>query len=85
MEAVAKGPIPTALDFTTDETLMFYTSGIVTDAKCGTNVNHAMLIVGYGVENNTEYYIVKNTWGPNWGENGYVRIAAVEGPGICGI
>ena len=62
-----------------------YFNGIITDTSCGTSLDHAILAVGYGVENGVEYYIVKNSWGAKWGEDGYVRIAAVEGPGICGI
>lgn len=62
-----------------------YFSGIITDNSCGTGLDHAILAVGYGIENGFEYYIVKNSWGADWGEKGYVRIAAVDGVGICGI
>lgn len=62
-----------------------YMKGIITDASCGTILDHAILAVGYGTENGTDYYIVKNSWGNHWGEDGYVRIAAVDGKGICGI
>jgi hypothetical protein len=52
-------------------------------------LNHAVLIVGYGVaDNGTPYWLVKNTYGTNWGEKGYVRIKrqpGSTGPGICGI
>ena len=65
----------------------FYSGGIINSASCGVNVDHGVLAVGYGVDSTKkiEYYIVKNSWGPNWGSNGYVNIAAVDGAGICGI
>lgn len=62
-----------------------YMSGILDDPKCGTNLNHAVNSVGYGSENGKEYYIVRNSWGAAWGDSGYIKIAAVDGKGICGI
>ena len=63
-----------------------YKSGIIDSPDCGIMLNHAVLAVGYGTENGTDYYIVRNSWGPDWGEQGYVRIAAnADGPGVCGI
>jgi C1A family cysteine protease len=66
-----------------------YTGGVITDVDCGTSHNHAITAVGYGSDTingeTVEYYIVKNSWGPGWGEDGYVRIAAVAGKGICGV
>lgn len=58
-----------------------YKSGIITSADCGSNVDHAVTIVGYGAN----YYIVKNSWGADWGEEGYVRIGTADGVGVCGI
>ena len=62
-----------------------YKEGIFDSAECGTSLDHAVTAVGYGKENGMEYYIVRNSWGPSWGEDGYIKIKAVEGAGICGV
>lgn len=63
-----------------------YKGGILDDDKCGTKLDHGVLAVGFGVEDGKEYYIVKNSWGASWGEEGYIRIAVEKtGKGICGI
>ena len=69
------------------DTLPFqlYHSGILDSTACGTNLDHAVAAVGYGSESGQEYYIVRNSWGSSWGDQGYIKIAAVEGRGICGI
>ena len=61
-----------------------YTGGIIT-SNCGTQLDHGVLAVGYGVDNGVEFFLVKNSWGASWGEVGYVRIGIQAGAGVCGI
>ncbi len=66
--------------------LQFYTSGIIDGDKsqCSPGmINHSVAIVGYGVEAGIDYWIVKNSWGTSWGEQGFFRIS--RGKGTCGI
>ena len=64
---------------------MQYTSGVITN-DCGFIQNHGVLIVGWGTtELNIPYWIVENSWGTSWGQNGYVLIG-MDGPtnlGYC--
>ena len=63
--------------------------GGVLDFDCYNVTDHAVLVVGYGRDEvlGKDYWIVKNSWGANWGENGYVRMirSGKEDEGICGI
>ena len=62
-----------------------YTSGILDSDKCGTQLNHEMLAVGYGKYDGGSYYILKNSWGASWGDHGYIKIKAADGKGVCGM
>jgi cathepsin H len=46
-------------------------------------VNHAVLAVGYGEENGTKYWIVKNSWSESWGDKGYFKIK--RGVNMCAL
>jgi KDEL-tailed cysteine endopeptidase len=86
-QAVAIGPVSIAIEADT-RTFQLYTSGVITGDACGTNLDHGVLIVGYGEEGKTPFWLVKNSWGASWGEEGYVKIERSQSendPGVCGI
>jgi C1A family cysteine protease len=86
-EAVSMGPVSIAIEADT-KAFQLYTSGVLTGDACGTNLDHGVLIVGYGEESGTEYWLVKNSWGPSWGDEGYIKIErsdSTNDPGVCGI
>ena len=82
---IAQRPISVSLE-ADQAVFQQYQSGIFNSSKCGDTLDHATLLVGYGVENDVGYWIMKNSWGTGWGEEGYMRLEMVEGgKGICGI
>jgi cathepsin L len=87
MTAVVQQPVAVAIEADQDS-FQFYSSGVLTKA-CGTNLDHGVLLVGYGTQSNLDYYKVKNSWGTTWGQAGYVLLG--RGPsyngnqGQCGI
>eukprot|EP00397_Hematodinium_sp_SG-2012_P054312 GEMP01065390.1.p1 GENE.GEMP01065390.1~~GEMP01065390.1.p1 ORF type:complete len:301 (+),score=65.51 GEMP01065390.1:70-972(+) len=68
-EALAQQPLSIAIEADTS-VFQFYTGGVVTSEGCGTSLDHGVLAVGYGVDDGTAYFKVKNSWGPKWGEHG---------------
>jgi cathepsin L len=83
--AIAKGPVSVAIE-ADKRAFQSYTGGVLKNtAGCGTNLDHGVLAVGYGVEDGTPYYKVKNSWGATWGVDGYIKLEIVDGKGTCGI
>ena len=82
--ALDKQPVSVAIE-ADKMAFQMYHSGVLTGDKCGTNLDHGVLAVGYGTENGVEYYLVKNSWGATWGDAGYVKIGVEDGAGVCGI
>lgn len=72
MHALAlEGPIVVSVDA---EPWTIYTSGVFNGCKQDATVNHAVLLVGYGTDGSEDYWKIRNSWGPDWGENGFMRI-----------
>ncbi|XP_045455768.1 procathepsin L-like [Melitaea cinxia] len=68
------GPVSVAINASP---LLHYSNGIYNNPKCNNaKANHAVTVVGYGVRNNTMYWVVKNSWGEDWGQDGYFLISA---------
>jgi hypothetical protein len=86
MKAVANQPIAVAIE-AGGRAFQLYESGIFTGA-CGTALDHGVAAVGYGTENGVDYWIVRNSWGAEWGEKGYLRMERnlkSAATGKCGI
>lgn len=85
MKAASKNPVSVAIEA---DAAVFqnYVSGVITEEACGHQLNHGVLLVGYAKDAQIPYYIVKNSWGEDWGEKGYVRLAITNDIfGTCGI
>jgi C1A family cysteine protease len=64
------------------ESWQFYRGGVV-DSNCGTNLDHAVQATGYNTNSNPPYWIVRNSWGASWGEQGYIYVEMFKN--MCGI
>ncbi|KAF7010616.1 hypothetical protein CFC21_025013 [Triticum aestivum] len=84
-ELVANQPVAVSVE-ATEFNFRHYMSGVYAgSSSCGQNLNHAVTVVGYGVDGGgQEYWLVKNQWGTGWGEGGYMRLTRGNG-GNCGM
>ena len=80
--AIAKAPVSIAVE-ADQMAFQGYTSGVVTSG-CGQQLDHGVLAVGYGTLNGQGFFLVKNSWGPSWGDKGYLRISD-SSSNVCGI
>jgi len=71
-EIYARGPIACGVDAT--PAMDAYTGGIFSEDNPNPEINHEISLVGWGTENGTSYWLLRNSWGSYWGENGYMRI-----------
>uniref|UniRef100_A0A0E0MEC8 Uncharacterized protein n=1 Tax=Oryza punctata TaxID=4537 RepID=A0A0E0MEC8_ORYPU len=86
-KAVANQPVAVAIE-ASGQDFQFYSEGVFT-GECGTDLDHGVAAVGYGTtRDGTKYWIVKNSWGEEWGERGYIRMQrgfSSGSNGLCGI
>jgi len=83
MTAANLGPVSVAIE--ADQSAFQFYSGGVMDGTCGDALDHGVLVAGYGTDttSNKDYWLVKNSWGATWGEEGYIRL--VRGINQCGL
>ena len=88
MYAALNNPVSVAID-ASDATFQFYKSGIYNISDCGNELDHGVTVVGYGTDKiyKLDYWIVKNSWNTNWGDDGYIymRRNHEDVQGMCGI
>lgn len=86
MKAVANQPVSVAIE-AGGRAFQLYDSGVFT-GLCGTQLDHGVVAVGYGTENGVDYWLVRNSWGSDWGEKGYIKLernVVSTNTGKCGI
>lgn len=65
---------------------LFSEQGVFSDPTClSTGLDHTLLLVGYNLSASVPYWVLLNSWGTAWGEQGFIRLAIKGGDGICGI
>jgi len=87
-KAVYMQPVSVAIEADA-RSFQLYSSGVYTADDCGIKLDHGVLVVGYGHDNDADadFWVIKNSWGATWGEKGFIRVSrgANGKEGICGV
>lgn len=87
-KALTRQPISVAIQ-ANKRSFQLYKSGVYDDPACGDQLDHGVLLVGYGYDSDSglDYWKIKNSWSSEWGEDGYMRLlkGSVSSEGQCGI
>ncbi|CAI5478102.1 unnamed protein product [Closterium sp. Yama58-4] len=85
--AVQAQPVVVYVEARSDSFIKFVGGFVYNDPDCFSTqvVDHLVVVVGFNLLDATPHWIIRNSWGPTWGENGYMKIAIAGGPGICGM
>lgn len=82
--AIARQPVSVSIE-ADQKVFQLYQSGVIAVKDCGTVLDHAVLAIGYGVENGTEYVLIRNSWSATWGDHGCVKLELTKDDGACGV
>jgi len=84
LDALMKQPISVAID-ASHSSFQFYNTGVYYEAACSSSqLDHGVLAIGYGTEGTADYWLVKNSWGTNWGQAGFINMSRNRNNN-CGI
>jgi len=81
-QELVNGPVSVAIE-ADQPVFQHYKSGVIKPSDCGKKIDHAVVAIGYGTESGQDYFLIRNSWGPNWGNNGTVKLGYTSSECAC--